>query len=656
MNTTRSYGVLDRRHVASRLPDGWVLESVAQTGSTNTDLLSRWANDPAQPHPDATPIKPWLRALTAPIDWARSCAAFPPIVRVADEQTAGRGRQGRPWRTVPGEGLLFSIGIVMPCSVDALAGLSLAVGLGIVEGLRALPAMTPARARRLGLKWPNDILLDEAKLGGVLIEVAGTGAHACAVVIGIGLNLRGTPAAASDAGSPPGLPPACLAMLMRQGDSAEDSVSRSPDDSHEHRPDTWRGDVLCAITHALVTRLSTFSTSGFEAMREAWWRVHRFAGRPIRILDGGVEKVSGIAAGVDARGQLLVDTGIGGTCSAEESGYPMDARADDHPGADAVTTGKWVAVQAGDVSLRLAEHAPVRHRLLIDSGNSRLKWALTDAAGAWLAHGAANKSNAHDAGTAAPAPSLDNVATSDAVAALRSPTALEADATEQLQQAWRTLTPPDEIWISNVAGATIAASIAAACSAMWPNTPRHVIRAQPAQCGVVNTYAQPETLGSDRWAGMIAAHAAYPGEALLIATFGTATTIDTISADGRFNGGWIAPGWSVMLRSLGQHAAQLPTLHDADVHAGMAAGFARTTREAIVEGCRQAQAGLIMSAWRTWEDDATDASATRRCIVAGGAAREVLPVLSMPITRHDDLVLQGLSHIARAPASPEEKR
>jgi len=63
-----------------------------------------------------------------------------------------------------------------------------------------------------------------------------------------------------------------------------------------------------------------------------------------------------------------------------------------------------------------------------------------------------------------------------------------------------------------------------------------------------------------------------------------------------------------------------------------------------------------MSAWRTWEDDATDASAPRRCIVAGGAAREVLPVLSMPITRHDDLVLQGLSHIARAPASPEEKR
>ncbi|WP_250456325.1 type III pantothenate kinase, partial [Caballeronia sp. ATUFL_M2_KS44] len=74
------------------------------------------------------------------------------------------------------------------------------------------------------------------------------------------------------------------------------------------------------------------------------------------------------------------------------------------------------------------------------------------------------------------------------------------------------------------------------------------------------TYADPARLGSDRWAGMIAARAAYPGEHLLVATFGTATTLEALRADGVFTGGLIAPGWSLMMESLGSHTAQLPTL------------------------------------------------------------------------------------------------
>ncbi|WP_347555234.1 biotin--[acetyl-CoA-carboxylase] ligase [Robbsia sp. KACC 23696] len=661
MNTTRPYGALDSRDVAARLPDNWQLDYVDRTGSTNADLLTRWAGAP----PDGQPIKASLRALQGPLDWATASATFPPVVRVADEQTAGRGRQGRPWRTVPGEGLLFSIAVVLPCSLDALSGLSLAVGLGIVEGLRTLPGITPEKAERIGLKWPNDILLDDAKLGGVLIETSGHGPHACAVVIGIGLNLRGTPVApsavaknrgASVAGNtvtaaPPGLPPACLAMLLPEPDPA-----RHEDDSAA-RHDVWRGAVLCAITAALSRTLSAFSAAGFEPMRDAWWRVHRFAGRAVRILDGGVEKLSGMAAGVDPRGQLLIAPSSGTPDDDSAHGKPLapDARSQfDSSDDTSAARATWIPVQAGDVSLRLADNTHVRHRLLIDSGNSRLKWTLTDAAGKWLAQGTADKADAEDATGAADAAKAGSSGvsarnahdagdlTSNAAASISPPL-------RDLRAAWRILTPPDEIWISNVAGESIAALIAAECDALWPAAPRHVIRAQRTQCGLVNGYLEAERLGSDRWAGMIAARAAYPGEALLIATFGTATTIDTITAAGEFVGGWIAPGWRVMLQSLGQNTAQLPMLNDAQAHAGKDTAFGRTTREAIIEGCRQAQAGMILSAWRNWCDATKDEEAPRRCIVAGGAANEIVPALPVAVTRHDDLVLHGLSRIAQSP-------
>jgi len=101
--------------------------------------------------------------------------------------------------------------------------------------------------------------------------------------------------------------------------------------------------------------------------------------------------------------------------------------------------------------------------------------------------------------------------------------------------------------------------------------PLTTIRAREQQCGVTNAYTTPHALGSDRWAGMIGAHAAFPGEHLLIATFGTATTLEALRADGCFVGGLIAPGWSLMMRSLGEHTAQLPTL-DAQAARGLLDG------------------------------------------------------------------------------------
>jgi type III pantothenate kinase len=253
--------------------------------------------------------------------------------------------------------------------------------------------------------------------------------------------------------------------------------------------------------------------------------------------------------------------------------------------------------------------------LLIDAGNSRIKWALAGPDGALGASGAFEHA---------------------------------ADAAPD----WSNLPTPRGAWISNVAGAAVAARVDALLDARWPALPRTTIRACASQCGVVNGYATPEQLGSDRWAGLIGARAAFPDEPLLIATFGTATTLEALHADGRFTGGLIAPGWSLMMRSLGTHTAQLPTLTAdtatrlLDEAAASDAGpFATDTPHALSAGCLYAQAGLIERAARELE---TAWRASIRVVLSGGAADAIAQSLHLPHTRHDSLVLSGLARIAHA--------
>jgi type III pantothenate kinase len=255
-------------------------------------------------------------------------------------------------------------------------------------------------------------------------------------------------------------------------------------------------------------------------------------------------------------------------------------------------------------------------RLLIDAGNSRIKWSLVDENGAALESAAFD----HDA-----APD------------------------------WSTQPQPRDAWISNVAGEAAAQRIDALLDARWPGLPRTTVRAEARQCGVTNGYAEPSSLGSDRWCGLIGAHAAFQGENLLIATFGTATTLEALRADGTFTGGLIAPGWSLMMHSLGTHTAQLPTLDDAAARRALdheplkaRSVFATDTRAALSSGCLLAQAGLIERAWRDlradWQTDV-------RLVLGGGAANEIAGALDVPHTRHDSLVLAGLALIARDAAA-----
>ena len=249
-------------------------ERVAETGSTNDDLLAR------------------VRAAAA-----SGATAFAPCLLVADRQRAGRGRHGRHWHATPAASLTFSIAWTSPRS--DLSGLSLAVGCALADAIDV-----PGRPLRIGLKWPNDLWLVDApsagvddlgsprdpfaarpegrKLAGILVETAPLGRGRVAV-IGVGINIRAQDVADAASGV------ACVAEI-----------------DAEATPET----TLARVAPALFAALRSFDTAGFSAF------VDRFAARDVlrgrRVCGSGAHgEVDGIAAGIAVDGSLCIDTATG---------------------------------------------------------------------------------------------------------------------------------------------------------------------------------------------------------------------------------------------------------------------------------------------------------------------------------------------------------
>ena len=224
------------------------IRSVASTGSTNADLLAQ------------------IERLTQP------------TLLVAASQSAGRGRAGRSWQSAPGASLTFSLAWRFVQPLHQLIGLPLAIGVGIAEVLDGfnLP---------LQLKWPNDLLRDGKKVGGVLIETATPSdprAAGCWAVIGVGLNL---------------LPPAL-----------------DDDDAAAAMPELVRVEpelLLAELLSGLADTLLQFEQYGFGMFCERWNRRHAYAGQPVVLLDHGNIVQQGVAQGVDASGCLLLQTASG---------------------------------------------------------------------------------------------------------------------------------------------------------------------------------------------------------------------------------------------------------------------------------------------------------------------------------------------------------
>lgn len=195
-------------------------------------------------------------------------------VIVAHRQTAGRGRRGRQWHSAPGDGLTFSLLWRFP-SACAMEGLSLAVGVAVAA------ALEDAGIGGLALKWPNDLLKDGGKLGGILVELVPS--VRWATVIGIGLNRR----------LPDDMP----------ADVREKAAAMGPHPA----ADRLLGLVLGRLLHAM----ERFARSGFPAFREEWLRRNAHAGAAVRVLSDFEPPLEGRFAGVDAGGALLLDCADG---------------------------------------------------------------------------------------------------------------------------------------------------------------------------------------------------------------------------------------------------------------------------------------------------------------------------------------------------------
>jgi type III pantothenate kinase len=195
---------------------------------------------------------------------------------------------------------------------------------------------------------------------------------------------------------------------------------------------------------------------------------------------------------------------------------------------------------------------------------------------------------------------------------------------------------PAGIVISNVAGTRVRAATIRILE-VWPDAPApHWLVPQDEQCDVKNSYRNPAQLGSDRWAALIGARRLLGERAAMVVMCGTATTIDFLSAEGVFKGGTIMPGVGLMLRSLHEGTAALP---DAS---GDFFDYPTQTVDAIASGCQHAQAGAIERMYAHESKHVADVT----CLVSGGAARAVLPRLTIPYEHHENLVLEGLYRIA----------
>ena len=199
-------------------------------------------------------------------------------VLAVELQTAGRGRMGRIWYSGLGTALTFSLLWRFDCALNALSGLSLAVGVAIVRALNRLGA------QGVLLKWPNDIMTAQGKLAGVLIEAQGDMLGPSAAVIGIGLNWT--------------LPAILLAQLDQPACALDEICAEMP----------TRNQLLAVLLQELAQVLQQFSTSGFAVLRAEWERYHLHQNLPVQLQMADGKMVSGTARGVNDHGELCLQT------------------------------------------------------------------------------------------------------------------------------------------------------------------------------------------------------------------------------------------------------------------------------------------------------------------------------------------------------------
>lgn len=213
-------------------------------------------------------------------------------VIAAEMQVQGRGRRGRAWITPPGGSLALSMLWNFNRGATLLAGLSLAVGVAVATVLRRISE------RPISLKWPNDIVFDGAKLGGILVEtrIGSSGAGPVAAIVGIGLNVR-----------------------LRDVDRV--AISASGDDAVRAQPVTdlasildcvpSRNALLAQIVAELASAFARFERDGFKAFRAPWMAMHAYQNESVVIAFADGSLLDAKAIGIADDGALIVETAGG---------------------------------------------------------------------------------------------------------------------------------------------------------------------------------------------------------------------------------------------------------------------------------------------------------------------------------------------------------
>ncbi|MFP3497230.1 bifunctional biotin--[acetyl-CoA-carboxylase] ligase/biotin operon repressor BirA [Pseudomonas sp. SIMBA_059] len=209
-----------------------------------------------------------------------------PFLVLAEQQTAGRGRRGRKWVSPYAQNLYYSLVLRIEGGLRQLEGLSLVVGLAVMQALRE------AGVQRAALKWPNDVLVEDKKIAGILLELVGDPADICHVVLGIGINVNMQKAADVD----------------QQWTSVQLEAGSSVDRNH----------LVARLGLQLQGYLDRHKSLGFSALQEEWEQNHLWQGRAVSLI-AGVNQIDGVVLGIDRQGALRLSVdGVEKTYSGGE--------------------------------------------------------------------------------------------------------------------------------------------------------------------------------------------------------------------------------------------------------------------------------------------------------------------------------------------------
>ena len=199
-------------------------------------------------------------------------------VCLAEHQRSGRGRRGKAWVSPLGGGLYFSIAYRFERGAESLEGLSLSMAMAVIEVLEQKFFIN-----NLKIKWPNDIFLDEKKLGGILIDVMGEAGGPCWAIIGIGLNVCG------------------MELSMRGVDQPWTDLSSNAEEA------VSRNKLAAALIERVIGKSQAHERNGFELSDVEWQKYDAFVGRQVIVSAGENGFFGGIQKGISKGGGLIVE-------------------------------------------------------------------------------------------------------------------------------------------------------------------------------------------------------------------------------------------------------------------------------------------------------------------------------------------------------------